>query len=163
MRQCWNSEKWVTYSITSPLRCDATPVAMGMGGGADNARIVRFFSCMHSSSNLPLVPAMNGEPTSQAIISGGGSKEGRASGYLDKERRSLLAAVVASCWGGCVDGPRPRARWVVGGSTELGEAPCVWETCGVASRESWGCAGWRWRRLREHIKETPREDETVLG
>jgi hypothetical protein len=25
--------------------------------------------------------------------------EGRASGYLDKERRPLLAAVVASCWG----------------------------------------------------------------
>jgi hypothetical protein len=31
--------------------------------------------------------------------------EGRASGYLDKERRSLLAAVVASCWGGASMAP----------------------------------------------------------
>ena len=75
----------MTYSITSPIRCDATPVAMGMGGGADNARVVRFFSCMHSSCHLPSVTAMNGKPTSQAIISGGGSEEGQADGYLDKE------------------------------------------------------------------------------
>jgi hypothetical protein len=107
---------------------------MVMGGVTDNARGVQFFSYMHSSSHLPPVPAMNGEPTSQAIISGGGSEEGWAGGYLDKE-------VAASCcrrllsWG-VRRQPPSSLWWVVGGPTELVEASYAWETYDMVSRES---------------------------